>query len=101
MPARSPLPCSNGGSCEGGGSRGNHGFPRANRVGVAPRQVERPGGTIWVVRCFRFRRPPWRAFAPDLGIADPDEGVLIAIPAIVVYMAFAPFTLLLIRCSSS
>jgi len=62
------------------------------------RNVTGPDGRQWVVRSFRFRRPPWRPVDPSfgLGVLDPDESLLIALPALLLYVVLAPFALLVV-----
>ena len=59
------------------------------------RTVEGADGREWVVRSYRFRRPPWRAVDPGLGVLDPDEGLL-NLPGIVLLVALAPITLVVL-----
>ena len=60
------------------------------------RAVHGPDGREWVVRSYRFRRPPWRPVDPGLGIFDPDEGLGFTIPGVVLFVVLAPITLLVL-----
>jgi hypothetical protein len=59
------------------------------------RTVEGPDGREWIVRSYRFRRPPWRPIDPGLGIFDPDEGLLV-MPGLVLFFVLAPITLVVV-----
>jgi hypothetical protein len=62
-------------------------------------RVSGPDGREWVVRSFRFRRPPWRQFDLTLGLFDPDEGLgLVYVPLLLLALLLAPFTLLILPC---
>lgn len=62
-------------------------------MGVGARRVVRgPDGRAWVVRSYRFRRPPWRSFDPDFGLFDDLEVVgIIAFPLALVGLVLQVF----------
>lgn len=60
------------------------------------RTVQGPDGREWVVRSYRFRRPPWRPVDPGLGILDPDEGIFVNVPGLVLFVVLAPITLVVL-----
>ena len=57
--------------------------------------MQGPDGREWVVRSYRFRRPPWRPLG-SLGLLDPDEGLFVYVPFLLLYVVLAPLTLLLL-----
>jgi hypothetical protein len=67
------------------------------------RAVKGPDGREWVVRSYRFRRPPWRSFGPDLPEMGPLDMVLylpvgflrVLVLPLLAFLAEAPFALLL------
>ena len=59
------------------------------------RRLRGPDGREWVVRSYRFRRPPWRQ-PGGLGVLDPDEGLFVYVPFLLLYVVLAPLTLLLL-----
>jgi hypothetical protein len=60
------------------------------------REVRASDGRAWVVRTYRFERPPWRTVGLGLGLFDPDEGVFVYLPLVFVAVLLAPLTLVLL-----
>jgi hypothetical protein len=59
------------------------------------RRISGPDGREWVVRSYRFVRPPWRTVGL-LGAFDPEEGLLFFLPLLLVAVVLAPVTLLVV-----
>jgi hypothetical protein len=65
---------------------------------VASRRVRGPDGREWVVRSYRFRRPPWRSFTFSLlddledlgGLFAPVLALLVVLPLGIVTVAILP-----------
>jgi hypothetical protein len=60
------------------------------------KSVSGPDGREWVVRSYRLRRPPWRPVDPGLGVLDPDEGLFVNIPGLVLFVVMAPITFVVV-----